>query len=100
MIRGTTPTHKFILPFGTEMIKSIEICYAQNNVAVLTKEKDGCSLEDNTVNVKLTQEETLKFAEGVCAEVQVRVLTMGGDALASPIMRVHCGKLLSDGVLE
>lgn len=100
MIRGTTPTHIFTLPFGIETIKTIQIIYAQNGAEKLTKSNADCTLEGNTVKIRLTQEDTFKFADDVCVEVQVRVLTTGGDALASRVMRVRCHDCLSDEVLE
>lgn len=100
MIRGTTPNHIFSLPFGTEMIKTIEITYAQDGTVKLTKGNDGCTFDGNTVSVKLSQKETLMFIEGTCVDVQIRVLTMGGDVVASNIMRMHCDECLSDGVLS
>lgn len=99
MIKGTTPTHIFTLPFGAETIKTIQIIYAQNGVEKLTKSNADCALEGNSVSVKLTQEDTFAFADDACVEVQVRVLTMGNDALASRVMRVHCHECLSDEVL-
>ena len=100
MIRGTTPTHTFQLPFGTETIKTIQIAYAQNGNEKLTKGNADCTFEGNVVTCKLTQEDTFKFAHGECVEVQVRVLTLGNDALASRVMRVHCNECLSDEVLK
>ena len=100
MIKGTTPEHIFSLPFGTEMIKTIEITYAQNDTVKLTKGNDDCTFDGSNVSVKLTQEETLLFIEDTCVEVQIRVLTMGGDVVASHIMRISCDDCLSDGVLK
>ena len=100
MIKGTTPTHTFTLPFGTDMIKSVQIIYAQNDVPVLTKGSGDCTMEGNTISVRLNQEDTFLFAEGSCVEIQVRVLTLGGDSLASNIMRVRCEECLFEGVLE
>lgn len=99
MIRGTTPTHTFSLPFGTDMIKAIEIAYAQNDTVLLTKSNADCTLAGNNVTVKLTQEDTFLFADGACVEVQVRVLTVGDEVAASDVMRIHCEKCLSKAVL-
>ena len=99
MIRGTTPTHRFVLPFDTDMIQTVQIIYAQNDETVLTKGNDDCTFDGNTVSVKLTQQETFLFTEGACVEVQVRVLTTDGDAVASHVMRVHCDECLSSEVL-
>ena len=98
MIRGTTPTHTFNLPFDTALIDKIKITYAQNGVVVLTKEKADCSFEGNAVTVKLSQEDTLKL-DASRVQIQVRVLTTGGDALASDIVTKPCGEVLEEGVL-
>ena len=100
MIKGTTPLHTFSLPFGTETIKTVQITYAQNGVVMITKSNDDCDFGENTVSVKLTQEDTFKFIEGACVEIQIRVLTAGDDVLASRVMRVHCDKCLSKDVLQ
>ena len=100
MIKGTTPTHEFMLPFDTDVIQAIQIIYAQNGETVMTKDKNDCTFDGNKVSVKLKQEETFLFAEDACVEIQVRVLTPAGDALASHVMRVHCDECLSDEVLQ
>ena len=99
MIKGTTPTHIFSLPFDTALIKTVEITYAQNDTVILTKGNADCVFDGNDVSVRLTQAETLLFADGTCVEIQVRVLTLGDDAIASPIMRIHCHDCLSCEVL-
>ena len=99
MRRGTTPTHIFTLPFGEEMIQTIKVYYAQGGEVVLAKDKESCLFEGNSVMVSLSQEETLLFDENVWVEIQIRVLTLGGQALASDIMRVNCLDVLSDEVL-
>ena len=100
MIRGTTPMHSFELPFGVEVIKSGVVTYVQENETILEKELTECNLEGNIVSVKLTQEETLKFN---CANryvfVQLRLLTQGGDALASDVMTIEVKRCLNSEVL-
>lgn len=99
MKRGTTPTHEFYLEFGTDMLKAVEITYKQNDVIVLQKHIEDCTLEDNKITCKLTQEDTFKFDEESCVEVQLRVLTIGEDVLASDVVRVCCDECLSEEVL-
>lgn len=99
MIRGTTPTHTYNLPFDTALIDKIKITYAQNGVVVLTKEKADCKIDGNAVTVKLSQEDTLKF-DASRVQIQIRVLTTGGDAIASDIKIVSCSDVLEGGVLE
>jgi hypothetical protein len=99
MIRGTTPTHTFNLPFDTYLIGKIKISYAQDGNVVLTKEKDDCTLQGNAVKVRLTQEETLKFNARYKVQIQVRVLTTENDSLASKIYERSMEDILEDGVL-
>ena len=100
MIQGTTPTHTFQVPIDTEIIESVRIVYGQNDAVVLTKEKVDCDFGDNQISVKLTQEETFKFDENIPVDIQIRVLTNGGDALASRVERVPIITVLDGAVLE
>lgn len=99
MIRGTTPTHIFDLPFDTAVIKQIKIIYAQGDCVVFTKDAKTCHMGTNTVTVKLTQEETLMFDCRNHVQIQIRVLTLGGEALASDIQSVSVGKCLDNEVM-
>lgn len=98
-MRGTTPTHLFTLPFDTALIKSIKITYAHNKIPVLIKQTEDCTLEDHTVTVRLTQEETLLFENNWVVEVQLRVLMNNGDAIRSKVYNISAGVLLDDEVL-
>ena len=99
MIQGTTPAHTFTVPIDTEIISNVRVTYAQSGEVVLTKEKDDCSIGNKTVTVKLTQEETFKFAHDIPVDIQVRILTTGGDALASRVERVPIREVLDGEVL-
>jgi hypothetical protein len=100
MIRGTTPTHIFKLPFSVDICKQIKIIYAQDDVILLEKTAEHCELNDNAATVTLTQEETFKFNCRKPVQIQVRVLTQDGDALNSGIKLVSVEKCLDDEVLE
>lgn len=101
MIRGTTPTHTFNLPFGVEFIKAGKVTYSQDGAIVLNKEIKDCALEGQTITIKLTQEDTFKFD---CTKgyvyIQIRLLTTGDDALASGLIRVEVEKCLDSEVLK
>ena len=99
MTRGSTPTHVFTLPFGVETIKTVEITYEQNEEVKLKKTNIDCTLEENTVSVKLTQEDTFKFDEKPLVKIQIRVLTLDGDVIPSEIMYATVKECLSDEVL-
>lgn len=97
---GTTPRHTFTFPFDTSLIEELKITYAQNKKTVFEKYLADCDVEANSVSYTLTQQETFLFAEGVNVEVQARVLTTAGDALASDIRIVTADRCLDREVLE
>jgi hypothetical protein len=101
MIRGTTPTHIFTLPFDVSLIADLRIIYAQDAAEILAKTKDDCGLDGNEVSVTLTQEDTFKFdCKRQVVQIQVRVLTSGGDALASEVIIVPVEQCLNSEVLK
>lgn len=99
MIGGTTPTHTFELPFDTELVSASKIIYAQGGTIVLTKTVADCELKENEIRTRLTQEETFLFDCRMPVSIQVRVLTIGGDALVSDILQVPVKKCLDTEVL-
>ena len=100
MRRGTTPTHSFVLPFNAESVQAVQIIYRQNGENVLILDKDDCTLSENTVSVQLSQEDTFAFDESANVEIQIRVLTVEGEALASDIMCIRCDRCLSEDILS
>jgi hypothetical protein len=99
MIQGTTPTHQFTIPMDATVVQMVRVVYAQKDKVLLVKEGDECRVEGNVIEVKLSQEETLLFDEFSSVQIQVRVLTTAGDALASDLIRVPCGAILDKEVL-
>lgn len=98
MIKGTTPTHTFTIPFDVSGIEKVKIIYAQDDVVVC--EKTDCVLKGTTIQTTLTQEDTLKFDHKKAVQIQLRILTAGGQALASVIEKVGVSKCLDNEVLE
>ena len=99
MTRGENPQHRFILPFAVDIVKSIRAIYSQNNEPVFKKETADFTLDGNAATVRLTQEDTLKFKEKEIVEIQLRVLTFGGDSLVSDIIKRYPNRLLEDEVI-
>ena len=100
MRRGTTPTHTFTLPFPVDIVANALIVYAQGDNEILRKTVEHCHMDGNTLSVNLTQEETLLFHCNKKVQIQVRVLTTDGKALASNIITTDVIKCLSDEVLR
>lgn len=100
MIQGTTPTHTFTLPFSADTIDAVRFTYKQNGKIVLEKENEEITKKDNTVFVKLTQEETLLFDANCTVLLQPHVRTTEGDALVSippakiPVYKLESGKVI------
>lgn len=103
MIRGTTPTLLYNLPFLASIIKSAEITieYVDNFKKVLmTKTLEDCELGEKSISTTLTQEETLQLPTSATVLVQLRVLTKDNKALATEPQSVKVKKLLAEGVIE
>lgn len=100
MYRGTTPTLKFTLPFDTSTLDAVWVTIAQGGNVIIDKTKVDCDLKGKEIIVTLTQEETLALKAESKAEIQLRVLTTDGLALASEIFREDTKCILKDGVIE
>ena len=101
MIRGTTPKLEFTLPFDTSLIAEMYITLKQNGTTILEKTLSDCNCSGTSVSLTLTQEDTLKLEQKPHSdgEMQIRVRTTAGEALASNIMRIYVGRILKEGVI-
>ncbi len=99
MFKGTTPTHIFSIPFHVRMVKKVLVVYSQNGTEILRKQTEDCILEENTIGIPLTQEETFKFNHKCNVQVQIRVLTTEDIAYASPIFVKSAKQCLSNEVI-
>ena len=105
MIRGTTPQLDFHLPFDTANIKTVWVTFSQYDKELFTVDTENIIMAGNTISVKLTQAQTLllkpeKVLQGSNdVEMQLRILTKSGDAIASNIMRTSAKRILKEGVI-
>lgn len=103
MIRGTTPTHSFIIPFEIANISIVSVAYSQNGNVVVEKVISDCEITveagKTTISTKLTEEETLDLTAGN-VEIQIRLGDSTGDRYASDIIKTTVKRLLKDGVLN
>lgn len=101
MRRGTTPTIVINVTgedfSGATMYVTLEQGNTQltktNTDVVVTPTTDG-----STVQIFLSQEETLAFTNG-SARIQIRWIDSGGNAQASPIKAIEISPILLDGVI-
>lgn len=103
IIRGTTPIITFTLPFSFDLVDEIWFTMSQRGREVLTKEREDMRVDGPEngprVFVKLTQQDTLLLDEKQKVDIQVRIRTTGGDAIASHVARTTVDQILKDGVI-
>lgn len=99
MIRGTTPTLEFVLPFDANLLVEAWVTVAQEGEVVVDKPLSECECVENRLSVKLTQEDTLKLQGNVMADIQIRAKTVDGETIASDVIRELTGRILKDGVI-
>lgn len=105
MTRGTTPTHTFTLPddLTSATISALYITYAQGSKTVLEKTLSDVTINGGVITCTLTQADTLKFEvlDQHCGcdkvNIQVRIKTSDGVAMASDIMAIPISDILKDG---
>lgn len=99
MIRGTTPTLRFTLPFDTAEVAALYITIDQTHLVTVEKSLADCTLVGSTVSFRLTQEDTLKLVQSVPAQIQVRLKTTDGTAMASNVFETPVEKILKEGAI-
>ncbi len=99
MIRGSTPTHIFRLPFDVSSIKKIWITYKQLGRIVLEKNETEVQMNGNVVQFVLTQEESLRFKEDRDVKFQIKVLTTTGLVPISQVKHLSVEEVLNPEIM-
>lgn len=110
MIRGTTPTHTFTIPFDIPEGSKVRVVYTQNDKIIVERTAKECEIDVNTITVTLTSDETLQFdcrkyrcngeLKTLPVEIQVGIETPAGNKLWSNIINTTVGRCLrEDGVI-
>lgn len=94
---GTTPTHPFDVDVDMTSAIVMFITYAQNGRTVVEKSIEDITITPTTVTTRLTQEETLRFAEKGEVKMQIRARMPDGEALESDVMYASVGEVLKEG---
>ena len=66
----------------------------------MVKRRSDCELNGNEIVVKLSQEDTLMLDNSTLVSIQIRVLTVDGEALASDKINVSTYKCLEEVMIE
>ena len=99
MYKGSSPTHTFNVSIDTSLIKEVKINYAQNGNVILSKRTEDCDIADGKIVTRLSQEDMFLFDGSTFVSIQLRVLTMGGDAIVSRVISKSVAECLDDEVL-
>lgn len=96
--RGTTPTHIFEVDVDLTSAVVMYISYKQFDKVVLEKTLEDITVTATQLTVRLTQEETLLFKDGL-VEIQIRARLADDSALKSDVIKTDADKLIKDGVI-
>lgn len=100
MTRGTTPTNTFYTSVSL-VGATVYVTYEQSGVIVVDKTNSDMTITEDSVSVRLSQEDTLRFqSECDPVYIQIRYVKEDGQADASNIMKTTVKKILKEGVIE
>jgi hypothetical protein len=101
VIRGTTPTHEFELPYPIALVDDIRVVYGQNKKAIIVKTINDCTLTEGQISISLTQEETFLFSASKKLEIELRIKLANGKVVRTeePIILRVIGSM-SDEVID
>lgn len=94
MIRGTTPTHRFVLDSDVDMstIADVRVSYGQHGQEIFSKRLEDVTIDGHIISVTLTQEDTLSFNALYDVQIQLRLPLTNGT--------VRCTNTIIKSVLD
>jgi hypothetical protein len=98
MLQGTTPTHRFKLPFDGNRLTYARVTYKQGKRIILVKKDKDFKIEGNWISVTLTQGETFLF----CPEnviYQLRVKDINGKVFGTKPRIISVTECLDEEVI-
>lgn len=98
MRRGSTPTNTFELDIDLRNA-TVFVSYEQDGTEILEKTGDDLTINEDSIVILLSQEDTLKFHPGKVF-IQIRYVFPTGAADASDIIQTTFERIIKDGVIE
>lgn len=101
IMRGSTPTHIFQVDTDLTHVEVMYVTYKQGCVVLVEKEIEDIRIRPDTLELTLTQQETLRFQnrKDQPIEIQIRARFPNGETLVSNVMKVQAEKVLKEGVI-
>ena len=94
MRRGTTPTHTFTTDVELSSATAIYVTYQQRGKTLVEKTLADITFGTKAISVQLSQTDTLKFAEGERARIQIRAKFVDDTAIASQVINTTTEEIL------
>ena len=89
MIRGTTPTVVLRFPFKVSEVSECTIYFTQGKETILKKDTDECIFCGKSIFVRMTQDETYRFAIKKRLGITARYKIKGGKVTGVPVRYLH-----------
>lgn len=105
MIRGTTPTFRFIFKYNLDKVTKAIATFACNRETIVEKNLSDMMVDGDTLVLQLSQEETLRFPQNSIIEVQLAVAADSGNENSMPLVgrskiwRIPSERILREGPL-
>lgn len=97
--RGTTPTLTLTFPEGTDLTEAAHVYVSLKGGNLIQKQDADLTVSSTSIDVYLTQEETLSLSRGNVS-VQVNWTYANGSRAASDIASFNLTENLLNGVVE
>lgn len=99
IIRATTPSFIFKLPFDTSTVKELLITFSQCGRKILNKKDADVVFDEDKIKFVLTQNETNLFNKGP-AQIQCRVTKTNNGVYASSVIDCVVMEVLNDSIMN
>ena len=98
-MRGTTPTITITTNMDLTDAEVVYVTFKQSAYQVVEKAKADLIITSSSIELELTQAETLKFKDNEQVEFQIRGRFADGTAVKSNVMKTTVTRLLKEGVI-
>jgi hypothetical protein len=97
--KGCTCVNRFTFPYPEKDVEALFITYQQDRKTVFEKQLSDCVFDEDSISVKLTQEDTLKLKDDGTIQIQIRVRLYSGSVVKSEIIKTYTDAVLKEEVI-
>ena len=83
IMQGSTPTHTFNIPYPKNIIDKVIVTYTQEDKIVFERKDNDVIVKDYSIQVELTQENTLALDPSKMVCIQLKIKTVTGKVIPS-----------------